>query len=109
MADEREGPVEPQDLGRAFNRQSVWKRLFIVAAGPVFNFMFAVVVYTGLFMYGLPEAKPLLGEPPARTACPIARFRAGGTVRLINREALAASSRLRSRLLKSALAQQSLP
>src|SRR5258708_18740722 len=100
MADEREGPVEPQDLGRAFNRQSVWKRLFIVAAGPVFNFMFAVVVYTRLFMYGLPEAKPLLGEPPAGTAAQIAGLRAGHTVRSINGEALATWADLRRRLLK---------
>ncbi len=107
MADEREGPVEPEDLGRAFNRQSVWKRLFIVAAGPVFNFMFAVVVYTGLFMYGLPEAKPVLAEPPPGTAAQIAGFRAGDTVRSINGEALATWSDLRWRLVKGALEQES--
>src|SRR5258708_554678 len=107
MADEREGPVEPEDLGRAFNRQSVWKRLLIVAAGPVFNFMFAVLVYTGLFMYGLPEAKPVLGEPPAGTAAQIAGFRAGDTVRSINGEALATWSDLRWRFVKGALEQES--
>src|SRR5207244_3470525 len=32
MVDEREGSVDPIDLPRAFNRQSVWKRMAIVAA-----------------------------------------------------------------------------
>ncbi|HUG78166.1 MAG TPA: site-2 protease family protein, partial [Burkholderiales bacterium] len=65
MLDEREGPVPPEEAERAFNRQSVGKRFLIVVAGPLFNFMFAVLVYAGLFMYGLPEAKPVLAAPPA--------------------------------------------
>ena len=45
MLDEREGTVAQQDLPRAFNRQSVWRRLAIVAAGPVANFLLAIVLY----------------------------------------------------------------
>lgn len=37
MLDEREGEV-PHELSRAFNRQSVYKRFAIVAAGPIANF-----------------------------------------------------------------------
>src|SRR5258708_22971262 len=58
-------------------------------------------------MEGLPEAKPLLGEPPAGTAAQIAGFRAGDTVRSINGEALATWSDLRWRLVKGALEQES--
>src|SRR3982751_1322106 len=39
MVDEREGEVVPQDLPRAFNRQSVGKRIAIVVAGPVANLL----------------------------------------------------------------------
>ncbi|MGH8739516.1 MAG: site-2 protease family protein, partial [Burkholderiales bacterium] len=60
MLDEREGPVAPEEVARAFNRQSVGRRFLIVVAGPVFNFLFAILVYAGLFMYGLPEARPIL-------------------------------------------------
>src|SRR6202171_2852267 len=35
MVDEREGEVAPSDLPRAFNRQNVWRRIAIVAAGPL--------------------------------------------------------------------------
>src|ERR1041384_6147504 len=40
MLDEREGPVAPAELERAFNRQRVWKRFAIVVAGRGFNFLF---------------------------------------------------------------------
>src|SRR5919108_6087126 len=86
MLDEREAPVPPAELARAFNRQSVWKRFAIVIAGPLFNFVFAVAVYAGLFMHGLPEARPLLGAPPAGTLAPAAGGQAGGTGRAVNRE-----------------------
>lgn len=50
MADEREGEVEPHDLHRAFNRQSPWKRIAIVAAGPLINLAFAVLLFWLLFL-----------------------------------------------------------
>ena len=86
MLDEREGPVEAHEAQRAFNRQSVWRRILIVLAGPLFNFVFAVLVYAGLFMYGLPEARPLLGAPPAGSLAAAAGVAAGDTVRSIEGE-----------------------
>src|SRR5258705_14019083 len=55
MLDEREGPVSAEEVHRSFNRQSVWRRFLIVVAGPAFNFLFAIAIYAGLYMYGLPE------------------------------------------------------
>src|SRR5437762_6389884 len=107
MLDEREGEVPEPELHRAFNRQSVWKRFAIVVAGPLFNFAFAVLVYAGLFMYGLPEARPLLGEPPAGTIAAQAGLHAGDTVRGIDGEAIATWQELRWRVLQAALQRQS--
>jgi len=103
MLDEREGPVEPAELARAFNRQSVWKRFAIVIAGPLFNFAFAVLVYAGLFMYGLPEARPVLANPPPDTLAAAAGVRAGDTVRAIDGESIATWQELRWRVLQAAL------
>lgn len=50
MADEREGEVAAEDLPRAFNRQSPWARIAIVAAGPLINLMFAVLLFWLLFL-----------------------------------------------------------
>jgi regulator of sigma E protease len=106
MLDEREGPVEAAELARAFNRQSVWKRFAIVIAGPLFNFVFAVLVYAGLFMYGLPEARPLLGAPPAGTLAAATAIQAGDTVRAIDGEPIATWQELRWRVLQAALQRQ---
>src|SRR3954466_5959518 len=103
MLDEREGPVAPHEADRAFNRQSVWRRIAIVLAGPLFNFVFAVLVYAGLFMYGLPEARPVLGAPPAGTLAASAGLKTGQTVRAIDGEALQTWQELRWRVLQAAL------
>jgi regulator of sigma E protease len=107
MLDEREGPVEPAELPRAFNRQSVWKRFAIVVAGPLFNFVFAVLVYAGLFMYGLPEARPILGAPPAGTLAAAAGIQAADTVRAIDGEPVGTWQELRWRVLQAALERRS--
>ena len=106
MLDEREGPVPPEEAERAFNRQSVGKRLLIVVAGPAFNFMFAVLVYAGLFMYGLPEAKPVLAAPPAGSFAAAAGLRAGDTVRAVDGEPITTWQELRWRVLQSALQRE---
>jgi len=108
MLDEREGPVAPAEAARAFNRQSVWRRFFIVVSGPVFNFIFAVLVYAALFMYGLPEARPVIGMPPAGTSAAAAGLTAGDTVRAVDGEAISTWQELRWRVLQAALARQPL-
>ncbi|HZQ74496.1 MAG TPA: RIP metalloprotease RseP [Burkholderiales bacterium] len=106
MLDEREGPVAPNELARAFNRQGVAKRFLIVAAGPVFNFLFAIAVYAALFMYGIPEARPVIAEPPAGTLAAAAGLHAGDTVRATNGEPLQTWQDLRWRVLQAALQGQ---
>jgi regulator of sigma E protease len=106
MLDEREGPVAPHEAARAFNQQSVWKRLLIVVAGPVFNFAFAILLYTGLFMHGIPELKPVVAEPPAASAAAAAGLHAGDTVRAVDGDAITTWQDLRWRVLKAALQRE---
>ncbi|AGA89565.1 RIP metalloprotease RseP [Thioflavicoccus mobilis 8321] len=69
MLDEREGEVDEAELHRAFNRQVVWKRAAIVAAGPICNFLLAFVLYWGIFVVGDTGTRPLVGEiTPASVA-----------------------------------------
>lgn len=65
MLDEREGAVAASELHRSFGRQSVWRRIAIVAAGPGANFLLAILVYWVLFWNGTDELKPVLGPPTA--------------------------------------------
>lgn len=62
MLDEREGDVPQEELHRAFNRQSVGKRIAIVSAGPLFNFIFAIFAYALMYVVGVPGVKPIIGE-----------------------------------------------
>jgi regulator of sigma E protease len=62
MLDEREGEVATEDIDRAFNRKSVWRRFAIVAAGPAFNFIFAIVAYYLIYLAGVAGIKPMVGE-----------------------------------------------
>jgi len=62
MLDEREGPVPPEEVHRAFNRQSVGKRIAIVVAGPLFNFILAFLLYWAIFVIGMPGLKAVVEE-----------------------------------------------
>ncbi len=108
MLDEREGPVLPAEAARAFNRKSVWRRVAIVAAGPAFNFVFAIAVYSGLYMYGIPEARPLVAEPQAGTLAQLAGFHEGDTVRRVDDHSIATWQEMRWQLLQGALQRQTM-
>jgi len=69
MLDEREGEVAPEERHRAFNNQPLGARTAIVAAGPIFNFILAVVLYWAMFIVGVQGLKPYVGEvDPGSTA-----------------------------------------
>ena len=106
MLDEREGEVPPQELDRAFNRQSVWRRYAVVVAGPLANFLFAVLLYWLLFMHGVQEARPIVAAPPAHTPAATAGFRSGETIRAINGEPITSWQEVRWRMLQLALDRQ---
>lgn len=62
MLDEREGPVLEEEKKRAFNTKPLWARFFIILAGPLFNFIFAILAYWFMFMIGISGAIPKIGE-----------------------------------------------
>lgn len=61
MLDKRETEVEAHEEHREFTRQSVWTRIAIVAAGPAFNFLFAIFAYWLMFVVGVSGIKPVIG------------------------------------------------
>lgn len=62
MLDEREGKVPQEELAYAFNRQGLWARTAIVAAGPIFNFIFAIIAFWIVFMAGETGLRPVVAE-----------------------------------------------
>lgn len=61
MLDEREGEVAERELGRAFNRQSLRTRTAIVLAGPVANFLFAILAFWLIMVSGESGSRPWVG------------------------------------------------
>ena len=54
--------LSPEDEKRSFYKQAVWKRMLIVLAGPVFNFLLAILIFIIVYMYGLPNITSVVGE-----------------------------------------------
>lgn len=80
MVDEREGEVAADDLPYAFNRQSLAKRIAIVAAGPVFNLMLAVILYWIVLVTGEIGLKPVVGPVQPGTLAAQADLREGDVI-----------------------------
>lgn len=89
MLDEREGEVAPEDLTRSFNRKPVAHRFAIVAAGPVANFLLAIILYWVLFMLGVSGMKPVVGPIAPATPAAFAAFEMGETIVKIGTEPVA--------------------
>ena len=75
--DEREGEVDEAERHRAFNRQSLSTRISVVAAGPLFNFVFAILAYWVMFVSGVPGLRPVVGEVIPASYAEQAGFRPG--------------------------------
>ena len=60
--DSREADIAPHDEGRAFNQKPIPARIAVLLAGPMFNFLFAILAYWMLFVYGIPTLRPAIGE-----------------------------------------------
>ena len=101
MVDEREGEVLPADLPRAFNRQNVWRRIAIVAAGPIANLALAVLLFAAIYVVGVPAQRPLLAPPPATSPAAQAGLAGGDLVTAVDGEAIGSWQDLRWRLLKA--------
>jgi regulator of sigma E protease len=103
MLDEREGPVAPHELHRAFNRMNVWRRIVIVVAGPLANFLLAVVIYWCLFLQGVQELKPMVAAPELGSIAAESGLTRGETILKVNGEPVASWQDLRWKLLQLAV------
>ncbi|BBL33862.1 regulator of sigma-E protease RseP [Nitrosomonas stercoris] len=103
MLDEREGQVPANELSRAFNRQPVSKRFAIVVAGPVANFLLAILLYWLLFIVGVSGVKPVIGEVDPATPAALAGFRNGDVITEIGNQPVATWQEARLKLLDNAV------
>ena len=80
---EDETPPE-DDLERSFVAQSLWKRIGIVAAGPAFNFLLAVAIFTFVYMWGIPVLIAKIGAVQEGSAAFHAGIKKGDIIAAID-------------------------
>lgn len=109
MLDEREGNVQPNEVHRAFNRKSVWARIAIVLAGPLANFLLAILVYWIVMMTGISGIAPLIGDIDENTPAAAAGFEFEDKIRSVNGVITPTWTDARINLLQHALESRSDP
>jgi regulator of sigma E protease len=109
MLDAREQgiePIAPEDMAREFSTQSVWKRIAIVLAGPVANFLLAIVLLAGLYAYGVPDVGTKIRLPQQQTLAAKQGLRHGDIVLKVNGEDVQTWSDLQGKIMTIASAKQ---
>ncbi|MBU1331242.1 MAG: sigma E protease regulator RseP [Gammaproteobacteria bacterium] len=86
MLDEREGDVEPALLDQAFNRKTVYQRIAIVAAGPLANFILALVFFWMVAMLGSQQVRPVIGAVSPDSLAAAAGLQVGAEIVAIDGE-----------------------
>jgi regulator of sigma E protease len=102
LGQDSDEPVPPHEAHRAFNNQAVWKRMVIIIAGPLANFILAVAVYCGLNLYGVEEPVARVAAPLAGTPAANAGLAGGEQVTSFDGEAVLSWTDLSWRLLQAA-------
>ena len=108
MLDEREGDVPADRLEQAFNRKPVLRRMAIVAAGPIANFLLAIVLYAGMYMIGVQGIRPYVGTVTPDSAAAQAGLEKHDLILAVDGRSVQSWEQARMALLEDALARNTL-
>lgn len=90
VGEEPDAPLPPEDVPYSFTHKSVGKRALIVFAGPLFNVLLAVVIFTaGLYFAGLPSIRPVVRNVESGGPAQQEGIREGDVIRSIDGRAVA--------------------
>jgi regulator of sigma E protease len=105
MLDSRDPDVKPADdeLHREFTRKNVWKRIAIVAAGPLANFILAIVLMAALYVHGVEEPAARLRAAPDTSAVYQAGLRGGDRITAVNGTPVVSMGELRWEIVRAAV------
>ena len=87
--------MSAQEREGSFHHKSVGARAAVVAAGPIANFLLAIVIFTALFtFFGKPSTTAQVDTVQVGSAAEIAGFKSGDVVKAINGNAITSFSEM---------------
>jgi len=84
MLDERVESVPPELRHQAFNNKTVLQRAAVIGAGPLANFIFAVIAYWLVFIIGVPGVRPVIGEITSNSPAAAAQIMPGMELKAVD-------------------------
>ncbi|PIE67441.1 MAG: RIP metalloprotease RseP [Deltaproteobacteria bacterium] len=85
VGDEPDAELDPELLPLSFTHKHVFKRILIVAAGPFFNLLLAVMIYTGFFVFvGTEDIRPVVRHVETGGPAAIAGLQTGDRITAID-------------------------
>jgi len=93
--------LSEEDEKRSFLKQPVTKRIAIVAAGPIFNFLLAIVIFTIVYMTGVPTLTTYIGGVQEGSPAFEAGIREGDVIVAIDGKEIARWEKLAEHISKS--------
>jgi regulator of sigma E protease len=93
VGDEPDAELDAEMIPYSFTHKHVFKKIMIVAAGPFFNLLLAVIIYTGFFTFiGTEDIRPVVNHVVAESPAAAAGLQAGDLVAAVNGETVVAWS-----------------
>ena len=86
MIGEEPGDIRAlSDLEHSFSHKKIYQRMLIVAAGPFFNFLLALIIFYGIFQFtGVYYISPIVGEVTQNTPAAKAGIKPGDIIEMID-------------------------
>lgn len=98
--------VPAVDWAQAFDRKSVWAKMWIVFAGPLANLLLAFVCYWGLLAHGEIGVKPYIGQIEPHSLAAQAKLRKGDMLIALNGQPVVTWQDAQWQLLESWIAHE---
>lgn len=85
VGEEPDSDIDPADIPISFTHKHVAKRMLIVAAGPLFNVLLAIIIFFTIFFFsGMYILTPSIGDVKKDAPAELAGFKKGDVISGIN-------------------------
>lgn len=84
LGQDMEEEIDPDEEDRAFSHKPVWARMAVVVAGPLFNLLLAVLIFSVVYMFGVPRLTTRVGSVDKAFPAYKAGIRAGDVILSVN-------------------------